>query len=102
MSEQEGLDTQAMAAEAKARGNALFAKKTDEGYKQALECYTEAIALVSCPSMRQSWSEQTQQITHRKLVQTSYPPHVLSVVSSNSTLLAACALGPGHHHHCQP
>ena len=34
-----------MAQEAKKKGNALFAKKTDEAYKEALVAYDEAIAL---------------------------------------------------------
>eukprot|EP00729_Bicosta_minor_P028442 gene28442-774_t len=39
----EGLDTKEMAEEAKKRGNALFAAKTDESLKAALEAYDEAI-----------------------------------------------------------
>lgn len=38
-------DGKALAAAAKARGNAEFAKKTREGYEQALVAYEEAIAL---------------------------------------------------------
>lgn len=38
-------DSKALAAAAKARGNGLFAKKTREGYEQALAAYEEAISL---------------------------------------------------------
>jgi len=37
-------DSKALAAAAKARGNASFAKKTKEGYEEALKAYEEAIS----------------------------------------------------------
>ena len=41
----EGIDKKEMAADAKKRGNAFFAKKTEAAYKDALAAYDEAIEL---------------------------------------------------------